>query len=76
MRPCERYAEECERVPEVISNGGLIHGEQLRREPLPECMRAERPQCYRGCPGQRCEDEEQLQRVFFAFFTRCGRFLP
>ena len=76
MRKGEGDAEQGERVPEVISDGGLIHGKQLRGEPLPECMRAERPQCYRGRPGQRCEDEEQLQRVFFAFFTRWGRFLP
>jgi hypothetical protein len=54
----------------------VIHREQLRREPGLERVCAERPQRYRGCPGQRCKDEEQLQRVFFAFFTRCGRFLP
>jgi hypothetical protein len=54
----------------------VIHHEELRRKPGPERMCSERPERHRGRAGQRCEDEEQLQRVFFAFFTRWGRFLP
>ena len=76
MRPGERDAEKRERVPEVVLHGGLIDHEKLGREPRLERVRPERTQRDRGRPGQRCEDEEQLQRVFFAFFTRCGRFLP
>ena len=60
----------------MVLDRGVIHREQLRREPAPERVRSERPQRHRGRPGQRCEDQEQPQRVFFAFFTRCGRFLP
>jgi len=76
MRPGERHAEQRERMPEMVLDRGVIHREQLRREPGLERVCSERPQRHRGRPGQRCEDEEQLQRVFFAFFTRCGRFLP
>ena len=76
MRRGERHAEEREGVPEMVLDRGVIHREQLRAEPCLERVRPERPQRDRGRPGQRCEDEEQLQRVFFAFFTRCGRFLP
>ena len=63
-------------MPEMVLDRGVIDREQLRREPSLERVRPERPQRYRGRPGQRCEYEEQPQRVFFAFFTRCGRFLP
>ena len=63
-------------MPEMVLDRGVIHGEQLRRKPGPERMCSERPQRDRSRPGQRREDEELLQRVFFAFFTRCGRFLP
>ena len=63
-------------MPKMVLDGGLIDGEQLRRKPGPERMCSERPERDRGRAGQRCEDQEQLQRVFFAFFTRCGRFLP
>ena len=76
MPPGERHAKKSYGVPEVVLNRGLIYREQLRGEPRPECVRSERPRRDRGGSGQRREDEEQLQRVFFVFFTRCGRFLP
>ena len=60
----------------MVLHGSVIHREKLWREPRLQRMRPESPQRDRSRTGQRPEREEQLQRVFFAFFTRCGRFLP
>jgi hypothetical protein len=76
MRRGERHAEENECVPEMVLDRGVIHREHFRGKSCFERVRPERSQRDRGGPGQRCEDEKQPQRVFFAFFTRCGRFLP
>jgi hypothetical protein len=41
-------------------------------------MRTECPQCNAGSGEQRAQGDDELgaQDAFFAFFTRCGRFLP
>jgi hypothetical protein len=76
MRPGKCDTENRERMPEVVLNRGLIGREQLGREPRLQRVRPERAQSDRGRSGQGAENEKQLQRVFFVFFTRCGRFLP
>jgi hypothetical protein len=62
----------------MILDSRLIDRQKLRCQPRLQCVRAERAQGHCRGPGQRAQDEEQLQRTCLAFFfsRRCGRFLP
>ena len=64
-------------MPQVVLHAGIPERERFRAEARFQGMGAERPQRNASSGEQRAQGDDELgAQDAFAFFTRCGRFLP